>query len=542
MPAFPLSLRLLGLPLWGGLHLRAGWIERSEPLLTLHVSANHPLPAASALDQVGHAPVAGLWLRLEGVHAGWATLSEVRAALLRLRVLGKQIICELVHAGNAEMYLASVASVVYLHPMTSLNLLGVGASLRFAGTALSRLGVRFDMEAAGAYKSAGETFTRAFATPENREAITEVVADLQDELEQVIAEGRGISVEEVREAMAAAPLSGPEALERKLVDGLRYPDGVEREIGEDVDLVPFWSWWRARARAERAARWIEGRPRVVVLHLTGPVVDGEGTPGAEVIASGQVVEVLEALREDDRITGVVLHIHSPGGSATASDLIWRAASRLGEVRPVVAAMGDVAASGGYYIAVAATRILAWPTTLTGSIGVVGGKFVVGDALGRLGVYSEAVVGAPHADFFSLTQPFDDSQRRRFRDSLTHFYRGFVDRVAAGRRQPVAAIEPVAQGRVWSGRRALEVGLIDAFGGVREAVAEVAKLAGVESPTTTELSVAPRGSRIGQFVRRFLISSVPELKMLPAVPPSLHLLQQAQAGQPLLWWPMELEIR
>ncbi len=481
MAAMRLSVRLLAAPVWSWFALRQALVERRRPVVELEVGPRHPLPAPEDLDRLASARVSGLWIKLAALSGvGWATVQGVRDALDRVRAAGVFVGVELDHVGNGELYLAAGADRVWMRPLGSVDALGAHGRLRMAGEALARVGLRFDVESAGAYKAFGEVFTRRWPSAENREATRALVDDLQAELERGIAAGRGLSEAEVRAAFAEGPHGAGEAVRRRLVDAAAYPDEVEAELearfGEDFPRVAFARWARvARARA-RVTAWMGGGPRVVVAHLDGPVVDGDGAPGSASIAANPVVARLEALREDDGIAAVVLAVRSPGGSATASDRIWRAVARLREKKPVVAHFGDVAASGGYYLAAAATAIVAQPTTFTGSIGVVAGKPVIGDALARLGVYGESVPGAPNSGFFELDTPFSDEARARFRARIDDTYAAFVDRVAKGRGRPVEQIEPLARGRVWSGRRAHALGLVDALGGVDVAIRTAAAAA------------------------------------------------------------------
>lgn len=546
MPSSPLNLRQALLPVWALLAGRERLVERGRPVLEVRVTQRRPAPTAQELAAVADSgEVRGVWFHVEQLHEGWAGLAALRDALVRVRAAGKLVFFELEHCGNAELYLASVADRVWVRPMGQVQLLGVGGALRFAGDAFARFGLRFDMEAAGAYKSFGETFTRSFASPENREAVRQLVDDLQLELEQGIAEGRKLELAEVRRALSDAPLLAEDAVVRKLVDGALYPDGVQDELektfGEDFRLVPFASWYKHHRRRARLEAWMEGRPRVTVLHLDGNVVDGEGVPGVQSIAARPVADAVDKLAEDEGCVAAVLSIRSPGGSATASDLIWRSVARLQEKKPVVAVFRDVAASGGYYIAAPCAEILARPNTLTGSIGVVGGKLVWGEALARVGVHTELVLGAPRAAYFSPEVPFDDVGRARFRASLQHFYQGFVERVAAGRKRPYADVEVHARGRVWTGRRALELGLVDRLGGVDDAVRRAGELAGVQQPRRVDVQMGAPGSKWRRVLRSFVTTLLPELKWLPTLPESARLLAESR-GAPMLLWPWEIDVR
>ncbi len=537
MASIPLSLRLIAMPFWS---LAAGWqwlYERGGTVLRVRVDERTPLPSVeSFLAVLDRAGVRGIWITVEAVEGGWASIAAVRDALLALRKAGKLVILEMERAGNAEMLLASAADRAYIRPTAQVWLVGVGAALRFGGAALARLGLAFDVEAAGAYKSFGEMFSRAWASPENREATRLLVEDLQGELEGAIATGRGVAVDAVRAALAAAPLSAADAVAAGLVDGAKYPDEVadiaEELWGENPRVVEFATWWKVASRRLRIERFIVGGPRVVVVHLAGAVVDGRGNPGSEQIAAAPVCELLTTISEDTGVRAVVLHIRSPGGSAMASDLIWRAVRKLGQEKPVVAVFGDVAASGGYYIGVAASEIVAHAASLTGSIGVVGGKVVARPALESLGVHTEVVLGAPQADFFSDAR-FSPEQRARFRVGLERAYREFVERVAAGRKQAYDTVEPHARGRVWTGRRALELGLIDGLGGVEEGIARAARLASLTDPRRLDIYVARRGARLRRLFRSLVVAAVPEVRHLH-VPDAVRLFMVNPGAAQAVW--------
>lgn len=543
MASIPLSPRLVAMPLLWLLSGRQWLAERGAPMVRLRLDNRTELPAASDLRTLAEAPeVRGLWLTIEHVGGGWASLAAAHEALLHLRSCGKLVVVELERAGNAELLLASAADRVWLRPTLECWLVGVGASLRFAGNLLDRVGLAFDVEAAGAYKSFGESFTRAWPSPENREATTVLVRDLQDWFATALAKARRLDAGAVEAAFADAPFSAEEAVRRGLCDATLYPHEVEAAVDElcgrqEVRTIDFARWLRIDRARRRLSGWISGGPRVAVLHLVGPVVDGAGSRGAEQIAATPVIEMLDALEEADSIAAVVLHIRSPGGSATASDLVWRAVRKLGEHKPVVAVLGDVAASGGYYIAVAASEIVAHPITMTGSIGVVGGKIVARPALERVGVHTELVLGAPQADFFS-DAPFTDEQRARFRAGLERAYSTFVGRVATGRRRPAEALEPFARGRIWSGTRALEHGLVDALGSIEEGVIRAGRLASVPGARRVDVRLARPGARMRRLLRSFVESSVPELSAL-RLPSSVRLLLES-AGTPLYFWPWEVD--
>ena len=551
MPTFPPSLRLVATPLWALARLWEWAIERQRPYLELDARGKGQGITVEQIDAFTRSDARGLHLVLDGAAmGGWATLEGLRGALGRARVSGKLVTVEAGRFGNAELYLASVADRVWIHPTGEVAAVGVAATLMFGGGFLDKLGLKFDVEAAGAYKSFGETFSRAYSSPENREATRALVSDLQAQLDAAVAEGRHLGVDAVRAALANAPLSAADAEAAGLVDGALYRDQVEAQLEglySDAPRRNFRTWARAQRVRRGLEQWIEGRPRVVVLHLEGNVIDGEGADGLA-IASGPVCRALEDLRDDERVVGVVLAIRSPGGSATASDAIWRSVRLLVEKKPVVAAFGDVAASGGYYIGVACNEIVARAGTITGSIGVVGGKPVIGGLLGRLGVSTEVVTERETADMYSVFRPFSPPQRERFRASLDRFYRTFVDRVSAGRRAPWNAVEQHARGRVWTGTAALERGLVDRIGGVEDAVARVRALTAAPAVSRIDQWLTPQTPLLKRWLRRALGAEA--VTALPVSSLTARLLGQLdgvdamldvwQDGRPLAWLPWRVD--
>ncbi len=463
-----------------------GWASGVGVVAELRLRGLDDLRARAALitrlDRLAVDPnVVGLWVRVDATLSSWAAWQDVGEAIGRARGAGKRVVASLEAPGNAAMWLAAHAERVFLTPSGEVGLVGVGVELTFFAEALERIGVTPDFEAAGAYKSFGEPFTRRFASRESQEALGALVADLHAQLVEGVAHGRGLSVEAVEALLARAPLSAVDARDAGLVDHLAYEDEVRawfREtLGERVRVQSFGSW----ARRDAVLAWVDGwalpSAAVTVVHLQGPVVVDDRSP-RPMIRARRVVEALTALRDNEAVKAVVLHIDSPGGSALASDLIWREVDLLRKAKPVIACFEGVAASGGYYLAAPAAEIVARPGTLTGSIGVFGGKLVAQEGLRLLGVHTQTVAAAPNANLYSPSQPFTDDQRARFKASLQRFYDGFVERVAAGRARPVDEVEPHCRGRVWTGRDARARGLVDRFGGVEVAVERARKLAGL----------------------------------------------------------------
>jgi protease-4 len=491
---------------------------------------------------IDDAEVAGVLLRLDGAPGGWATVAEWASVVRSLRVAGKVVLAFVEAPGSALMAIAAACDAIAIVPTGEVALVGVGTEITFFGKLLERWGLQPDFLAAGAYKSFGEPFTRSYPSTDNQEAMTALVRGLHEQFVEQVARGRSLPAAAVSEAVERAPLSAHEAREAGLVDALLYEDQLEgwvkERIGRSCRMVSGEAW--ARADAALVAADTAGRTgkSVVVVPLSGNiVVDAPGVRLA--VRARRIVPILRSLRENPGVGAVVLHVDSPGGSALASDLIWREVDLLRAQKPVVAVFGDVAASGGYYLAAPAHEILARYGTLTGSIGVFGGKIVVGEGLRKLGITSWPIAGGANANLFSANRRFDNGQRVRFQASLQRFYDGFVDRVAAGRGKPAAEVEPYCRGRVWTGADAVRVGLVDAEGGVFQGITRAASLAGMSATPRVGWARTAAGSAFQRAARRALPGAAraafPELtSWLPGVDASGFSL--LVSGEPLAWWP------
>lgn len=502
------------------------------------------------------ADIKAVLLRIDAPPGGWAATGDLRDAILALREAGTQVHALLESPGNGAMYLASACDHVFIVPTGEVGLLGIGAELTFFGAALEKLGIKPDFEAAGAYKSFGEAYTRTFASMANQEAMGSLIEDLHRQLVAGIAAGRQLTIEEVETALEAAPLSAAEAHDRDLVDTLAYDDEVrtwlKSEYGEAMKLVGFEGWSRRDFAIQQLENAGEAGKSVAVVHLDGPIVMDRGGRQSNIKAR-RVVEVLRGLRKNDNVGAVVLNVNSPGGSALASDVMWREVELLGRDKPVVAVFEDVAASGGYYLAAPAAEIFARQGTLTGSIGVFGGKMVVGEGLRKLGVHTQRLDGDSNALVYSPTRPFNDVQRERFRASLQRFYDGFVQRVATGRKRDVDEVEPHCRGRVWTGADARQRGLVDTLGTLLDAVKRARELAELpKSARRLDIPTMPRRTLLQWVVQKV----APSFGTAAAVPPALARLAEAmgarwtpalelvtsEPGTPLALMPFEIELR
>lgn len=548
IPAGALFRTLQGLSTGGNAILDLEVVRWEDAMLRQH--AIHKLMRAAADPSV-----AGLLLRLEAPPGSWASCQDLRATIQRVRKAGKPVYAFVESPGNALVWIASACDRVFLLPVGDVNLVGVGAELTFFGSLFDRLGIKPDFEAAGAYKSFGEPYTRSFASPANQEAIRAIIEDWQQELVAGIAEGRDLTVDQVRALLDRAPLAAQEALDAGLVDQLAYQDEMKKWLeehhGGKAKITDFNNWSRRDAMLEWTEHWGEDPATVAIVHMDGPIVNDDRGP-AIMVRARHVAPLLAKLREDDDVRAVILHVNSPGGSAVASDIIWREVDLLQRKKPVVACFEDVAASGGYYLAAPAAEIIARPATLTGSIGVFGGKLVLEEGFRRLGIHTQEVAAAPNATLFSSSRHFTEDQRVRFRESLQRFYDGFVQRVAAGRKQPMEAIEPCCRGRVWTGRAAQLQGLVDRQGDLTDAVERARILAGLHRGAfrRREISAQPNRSIIARALHGVIRSFIPggaQARLLGIVErllgarltPALELVL-THPDQPLVLLPYEVE--
>ncbi len=478
--------------------VRVAWDARRGPIL-LTVDLTGPLrreggalvglrargkptlrQVVDALAWAAHDPrVVGVLARVGDGVGGPAVVQELADAARRLAATGTPAIAHTEafgEAGNGTLayLLASAFGEVHLQPSGELALLGVAGEVTFLRGALDKAGVEPQFAHRHEYKNAADVLTEHEFTAAHREALDSLVDDWANQVGAAIAEARGLDVAAVREAIDDAPLTPSEAWDRGFVDRLAYLDeslgSLRSRVTSGATLTPITEY---HAAATPRRRWHERHaPVVALVDATGPItVRRPGRPFAGPgITSDRLCADLRAAVADDDIDAILLHVDSPGGSAVASDAIRREVRRARDAGlPVVAWMGDVAGSGGYYIAMAADRIVAQPGTLTGSIGVIGGKAVSTDLEHKLGLRTEAVTRGAHARFFSGSSAFSDSERERLDLQLDRIYDDFTQKVAQDRGLERSYVHEVARGRVWTGAQAQARGLVDQLGGYHDAL-------------------------------------------------------------------------
>jgi protease IV len=471
----------------------------SETSLTL-------LELLEAMQRAAADPqIDGVLLRFSGVQLGFAKALTLRRAVEHLRAAGKPVAVWAERLDAQEFLVASAASRIWLAPVGELFLVGLRLDGLYLGGLLEKLDVKPEVVRIGTHKSAAEHLTRQSMSQEEREQLGALLDDLFEELIAKIAAGRGLEPGAVRGLIDRGPFRAAAAAEAGLSDGCLYPDEIPSALEQLTPIPPADRPGPRRARLIEAplyhalrgadAGWrplFRGLPRIAYVALRGAIHRGSGTRG---IASDRVRRLLEALARDGAIRGVVLRIESPGGDGVASDLLWRAVSQLAREKPVVASMGDVAASGGYYLASAADAVFAEAGTLTGSIGVVGGKPNLEGLYRRIGVSRDAVERGARAGMLSEVRGFTPGERAAVREDMAALYSTFVARVAEGRGLSTEAVEKVAQGRVWSGARAHALGLVDALGGPLEALREARRRAGLREGERVLVEAYPRLSAL-----------------------------------------------
>ena len=441
----------------------------------------------------------------------WGKVQEVREAVLDFKASGKPIDAFLEYGGEQEYYLASAADRVFLMPASPLDLTGLASYELFFRGALDKIGAEPDLLQIGDYKTAANTFTESTYTPAHREMAEWLNTDMYEQLIQAIADARDMSADQVRALVDQGPFLPAEAVRVGLVDDLAYADEVqgdmpptpEGDAGQvDEDRTRRLDGDDYRGVSLESLGLNEG-PKIAVIYAVGTIARGEsslGTTGSESLGSDTLVRYIRQARLDPDIQAIVLRIDSPGGSSIASDVIWREMTLARDEKAVVASMSDVAASGGYYIAMPAHAIVAQPGTLTGSIGVVGGKFVTAGTFEKLGLNVESVSRGRFADMNSPVRPYDEAERGKMAEQIEEIYQQFITKAAEGRHMTTDAIDAVGRGRVWTGRQALERGLVDELGGLDRAIARAKQHAGIDADQEVEVVVYPPKKSLLEVLR------------------------------------------
>jgi protease-4 len=458
----------------------------------------------SAIDRaVRDQRIGGLAIKILDPEMNLAQAQELAVLIERFRKSGKWTAAYIETAGefdpgNLPILVASAAGDVSIMPQGELNLVGVGVREMFARGTLDWLGIRPDFAAIGQYKSAANIFTEKDFTPGQREEDTALVNDLYEQIMSQIAAERHLDPAAVSAIVDRSPIDAAQGLKAKLVDRLEYEDQFDQRVknhgGVEHQMVSYANY----TRSGLLSGFESPTNKIAVVYGVGAIERGQGgfdpllSPGGSAMGSDDIIKAFKQAREDDSVRAVVFRVDSPGGSVIASELIRRAVEMTAKKKPVVVSMAGYGASGGYWVSTPAARIIADPGTITGSIGVLGGKFNIAPATQKLYLNTGAITRGANVEMFDMFTDFTPAQAAMFKDQiLGDTYQDFLKIVAAGRKMTVEQVDQIAQGRVWTGKQALPIKLVDSLGGFDDALAAAKKLAGLPPEQGVQLEELPQ---------------------------------------------------
>jgi protease-4 len=430
-------------------------------------------------------------LRFGLLQCDWAKAAEMRDAILDFRRSGKPVYAVVEEAPDfdKEYFVATACDRIILHPLGWLGVNGLGGYVPFLKGAFDKLGIRAEFEHVEEYKTAANMFTEKAFTPAHREEMESVYGDLFDQYVAAAAKARGLTADAFRALIDRGFFQGVRAKEAGLVDDCLYEDEIRSLLagdGRPLARVPFDDYTRVKPSSVGLET---GPHKIALIYATGTIMTGESLP--PVMGASTVARWIRAARLDASVKAVVLRVDSPGGSSVGSDVIGREVALTREVKPIVVSMSDVAGSGGYWIAAPATKIVAQPQTLTGSIGVLAGKFSVDGLLAKLGITAEEIVFGERADVFSPFRPFTPGERKVLKEEILWTYEQFLTRTAEGRGLGRDEVDAAGRGRVWTGRQAKDLKLVDELGGLTMALGLAKKEAGIDADEDVGLDVWPK---------------------------------------------------
>lgn len=510
--------------------------------------------------------VVAVWLKIDDLAIGRAKIYELRGAIARLRKANKPVYCELTTASAGQYLLATACDQIVMPPSGVLVIPGVRAEITFFKGLLDKLGLEFDVLKMGKYKGAAEPMTRREMSKPLRESYESLVDDNYQDMLSVITANRRLKDYEAKTYVDRGLFTADDAKKAGLIDEVLYADQLEDVIKkklnvEKIDIVKNYKKKKIDAdfsglsgmvklmdimMGGKPSATVGKKPRIAVVYAVGPIVEGKsnkGMFGSSVLGSTSLIAALCKAADDPKVVAVVLRIDSPGGSATASDLIWRQTTRM--KKPVIASMGDVAGSGGYYIAMGAQKIYAAPCTLTGSIGVIGGKLVTKGMYDKLGLNTEVIARGANSGAMSARQPFSPGERKVWMEMLEDTYRRFVSKAAEGRKMTYDKLEELAQGRVYTGMTAKKLGLIDELGTLEDAIAAAKTSAGLKADADVDLLVLPEPKTIFEQIFGDPSASTDADSLLSE---GMQLLQQSKmlrqmfSQRILMWMPYDVQVK
>jgi protease IV len=437
------------------------------------------------------ARIQAVLIRVGALQCDWAKANEMRETILDFRRSGKKAVAFIEEAPDCDLeyFVATACDRIILHPLGWMGVNGLGGYVPFFKGTLDKLGVKAEFEHVEEYKTAYNIFTEKGFTPAHREEMESYYGDIFAQYVATAAKARGKTEAEFRALIDRGFFQGVRAKEAGLVDDSLYEDevgGLLAKDGRPLTRVRFEDYTRVRPSSVGLET---GRDKVAVVYAVGTIMTGESL--APVMGGSTVARWIRTAREDASVKAIVLRVDSPGGSSVGSDVIWREVALARKAKPIIVSMSDVAGSGGYWIAMGATKIVAQPQTLTGSIGVLAGKFSVDGLLAKIGVTSEKLTFGEHADVFSVFRPFTDEERRVLKDEILWTYGQFLTKAAEGRGLTRDEVNAVGRGRIWTGKQAKDLKLVDELGGLTMAIGIAKKEAGIDADEEVRLDVWPR---------------------------------------------------
>ncbi len=442
--------------------------------------------------------VEGMYLFMAGPQCGFAKKLEIRKALEKFKNKDKRIYCYAEAMNNGEYYLASVADSIFLNPSGDLFLTGLRMEIPFIKGTLEKVGIEAELERIGKYKSAADMITADSMSEAFREAENAVLDCIYDHFTESLATARGVSITKIKELIDKGPYIAAGAQRAGLIDGLAYQDEMTEKFKHNkIEVVSLRKYKLVK---DYVYDWqTEPRKKIAIIYATGSIVSGKSGSNflsGDLMGSETIANAIKKARKDKGIKAIILRIDSGGGSGLASDVIWREVKKTTEgkeKKPFIVSMSDVAGSGGYFIACAADEILADETTITGSIGVIGGKFNFSELHKKIGLKFEEIDRGEHAGIFSTARPFTDDEKALIAEMILEFYQDFIEKVAQGRNLSVEQVDAIGRGRIWTGRQAKENGLIDEVGGLSEALALAKERAGILDEEKVGIDIYPKYS-------------------------------------------------
>ena len=457
--------------------------------------------------------VAGVLIRINGSGYGMGQLQEMRDAVIEFKESGRVVISYLSSCSTGDYIVASACDAILMHPSAEVRLIGLRAERSFYKGALDMLGIRADIEQIGKYKSAAETFTRRDMSEAHREVQNVILDELYEQLVTAIVKNRGWTPETVKNLIDGGPYTARGARNAELVDRLVYEDELPNVVAALTDsateLVTLGEYANSGLYVHE---WRVPRPKIAIIEAEGLMMTGDSFTdvlmGTQVMGSDTIARAIRTVREDEAIKAVVLRIDSGGGLVVAADILWRELVLLAEVKPLVVSMADVAASGGYYIAAPADVIVAEPGTITGSIGVIGGKYSLKGFYETFGIRKEILKRGKHADFYTDYGDYPPAEQEIVRRQIAEIYDDFITKVAIGRPGLTKEeVDTLGRGRIWTGEQAKENGLVDELGGLSRALEIAQEKAGLEKQVV-EIVRLPKQTWVSQLVNNYRLLSTP----------------------------------